>query len=135
MIGFVTSSISTKSCLSATSPLHGGGVLDAAGPGPTHTDPTDMTMVTMGMVTGHPAMVTDTTYPFGSHYGSYYSGTNYENDDELRPWDMRSTVLKIDCANARLISRMQHTWVSPNTSGKESKLVTAANGYHPGETR
>src|SRR5438132_1089872 len=42
MIGFAASSISTKSSLSATSPLHGGGVLGGAGTGATHTVPTDI---------------------------------------------------------------------------------------------
>src|SRR6266487_4501789 len=66
MIGFVASSISTKSFLSATSAFHGGGVLGGTGTGATtHTDPTDilsirirpctpatdMTIVTMAMVT------------------------------------------------------------------------------------
>src|SRR2546429_2598933 len=70
MIGFVASSISTKSSLSATSPLHGGGVLGGAGTGATHTDPTDIPirpttpatdtgMITMAMVMGRPAMITD----------------------------------------------------------------------------
>src|ERR1700745_4109489 len=73
-IGFVASSISTKSSLSATSPLHGGGVLGGAGTGATtHTDPTDILiipihpsipatdtgMVTIAMVMSRPAMVTD----------------------------------------------------------------------------
>jgi uncharacterized protein (TIGR02246 family) len=89
-IDFVVSSISTKSSLSATSPLHGGGVLGGAGTGATHTDPTDTPirpttpatdtgMVTMAM--GRPAMVTDMSTRV-SYYGSYYSGTNYGNDDE-----------------------------------------------------
>src|SRR5881396_691216 len=80
MIGFVASSISTKSFLSATSAFHGGGVLGGTGTGATtHTNPTDilsipirpsipatdMTMVTMAIVTGHPAMVTDMTTHLG----------------------------------------------------------------------
>src|SRR5437667_9644058 len=71
-IDFVASNISTKSSLSATSPLHGGGVLGGVGTGDTtHTNPTDilsipirlsipatdMSMITMAM--GHPVMVTD----------------------------------------------------------------------------
>src|SRR6266487_569965 len=78
IIGFVASSISTKSFLSATSAFHGGVVLGVTG-ATTHTDPTDilsirirpstpatdMTMVTMAMVTGHPAMVTDMTTHWG----------------------------------------------------------------------
>ena len=70
MIGFAASSISTKSSLSATSPLHGGGVLGGAGTGATHTVPTDIPirpttpatdtgMITMAMVMGRPAMITD----------------------------------------------------------------------------
>ena len=70
LIGFVASSISTKSSLSATSPLHGGGVLGGPGTGPTHTDPmiipirpitpaTNPGMVTMAMVMGRQAMITD----------------------------------------------------------------------------
>src|SRR5205823_10070057 len=66
MIGFVASTVSIKSSLSATSAFHGGGVLGGAGTGATsHTDPTDiliilirpttpatdMGMVTMAMVT------------------------------------------------------------------------------------
>src|ERR1700746_747577 len=73
MIGFDASSISIKSSLLATSPLHGGGVLGGAGTGvTTHTDPTDILsipihpstpatdtgMVTMAMVISRPAMVT-----------------------------------------------------------------------------
>src|SRR5207253_832124 len=79
IISFVASSISTKSFLSATSLLHGGGVLGGAGTGATQTDPTnilsirippstpatDMSMVTMAMVMGHPAMVTDMTTLLG----------------------------------------------------------------------
>src|SRR5207244_2906108 len=43
IISFVASSISTKSFLSATSLLHGGGVLGGAGTGTTtHTNPTDI---------------------------------------------------------------------------------------------
>src|SRR5262249_17889115 len=46
MIGFVASSISTKSSLSAASPLHGGGVLCGAGTGATtHTDPTGILII------------------------------------------------------------------------------------------
>src|SRR5438552_18600027 len=74
IIGFVASTVSRKSSLSATSAFHGGGVHGGTGTGATtHTDPTDilsirirpstpatdMTMVTMAMVTGHPVMVTD----------------------------------------------------------------------------
>ena len=70
MIGFVASSISTKSSLSATSPLHGGGVLGGVGTGATHTAPTDIPIrqttpptdpgtITMAMVMARPAMVTD----------------------------------------------------------------------------
>src|SRR5207237_7048596 len=74
IIGFVASTVSRKSSLSATSAFHGGGVHGGTGTGATtHTDPTDilsiriphstpatdMTMVTMATVTGHPAMVTD----------------------------------------------------------------------------
>src|SRR5438132_10806386 len=74
MIGFVASTVSRKSSLSATSAFHGGGVLGGAGTGATtHTDPTDILiirirpctpatdtgMVTMVMVMGRPAMVTD----------------------------------------------------------------------------
>src|SRR5580704_12150181 len=72
MIGFVASSISTKSSLSATSPLHGGGLLGGAGTGATHTDPTDipnrrttpatdtgMVTMAMAMVMGRLAMITD----------------------------------------------------------------------------
>ena len=76
IIGFVASSISTKSSLSATSPLHGGGVLGGPGTGPTHTDPTHIPirpttpatpatpatetgMVTKAMVMVRPAMITD----------------------------------------------------------------------------
>ena len=95
MIGFVASSISTKSSLSATSPFHGGGVLGGAGTGvTTHTDPTnilnirirpstpvtDTGMITMAMVPSGYGY--GYGYPSGSYYGSYYSGTNYENDDE-----------------------------------------------------
>src|SRR5882724_1501393 len=80
MIGFVASSISTKSFLSATSLLHGGGVLGGAGTRATHTYPmdilsihhlppstpaTDISMVTMAMVMGHPAMVTSMTTLLG----------------------------------------------------------------------
>src|SRR5947208_3071422 len=78
IISFVASSISTKSFLSATSLLHGGGVLGGAGTGTTtHTNPTDilsirippstpatdMSMVTIAM--GHPAMVTNMTTLLG----------------------------------------------------------------------
>ena len=77
LIGFVASSISTKSSLSATSPRHGGGVLGGPGTGPTRTDlmhipihPTtpatqaiEASMVTvvivMAMVMDRPAMITD----------------------------------------------------------------------------
>src|SRR4029450_11471781 len=79
-IDFVALSISTKSSLSATSPLHGGGVPGGVGTGATtHTDPpdflsirippstpaTDMSMLTMAMVMGRPAMVTDMTTRMG----------------------------------------------------------------------
>src|SRR3989440_4483805 len=67
IIGFVASSISTKSFLSATSAFHGGGVLGGVGTGATtHTDPTDILIILIrpttpatdtGMVTM--AMVTD----------------------------------------------------------------------------
>jgi hypothetical protein len=83
MMDFIVSTISTKSSLSATSAFHGGGagvlggvgagVLGGAGTGVTHTDPTDILiipirrttpatdtgMVTMAMVMGRPAMMTD----------------------------------------------------------------------------
>jgi hypothetical protein len=68
MIGFVASSISTKSSLSAISPLHGGGVLGGARTGATHTNPTYIPihpitpatdMVTMALVMGRLAMITD----------------------------------------------------------------------------
>ncbi len=75
IIGFVASSISTRSSLSATSPLHGGGVLGGHGTGPTHTDPTHipirpttpttpatetgMVTMVMIMVMDRPAMITD----------------------------------------------------------------------------
>ena len=81
MIDFSGSTISTKSSLSATSAFHGGGagVLGGvgagapggAGTGVTHTDPmdiliipirpvtTDTGMVTMAMMMGRPAMITD----------------------------------------------------------------------------
>src|SRR2546428_11799668 len=80
MIGFVASTVSRKSSLSATSAFHGGGVHGGTGTGATtHTDPTDilsirippstpatdMSMVTMAMVMGHPAMVTDMTTLLG----------------------------------------------------------------------
>src|SRR5438132_8655634 len=80
IIGFVASTVSRKSSLSATSAFHGGGVHGGTGTGATtHTDPTDilsiriphstpatdMTMVTMATVTGHPAMVTDMTTHLG----------------------------------------------------------------------
>src|SRR5438132_13593904 len=80
IFGFVASSISTKSFLSATSAFHGGGVLGGPGTGATtHTDPTDilnirirpstpatdMSMETMPMVMGRPAMVTNITTPMG----------------------------------------------------------------------
>src|SRR5947208_14323264 len=80
IIGFVASTVSRKSSLSATSAFHGGGVHGGTGTGATtHTDPTDilsiriphstpatdMTMVTMATVTGHPAMVTDMTTHMG----------------------------------------------------------------------
>ena len=70
LIGFVASSISTKSSLSAISPLPGGGVRGGAKTGATHTDPTyipirpitpatNSGMVTMTMVMGRPAMIMD----------------------------------------------------------------------------
>ena len=87
MINFIASTISTKSSLSATSAFHGGGVgvgagvlggggagvLGGAGTGVTHPDPTDILiipippttpatdtgMVTMAMMMGRPAMITD----------------------------------------------------------------------------
>ena len=73
MIGFVASTISTKSSLSAPSAYHRGGigfgVLGGAGTGATHTDPTtpatDTGMVTMAMVTGRPAMITDMAIRLG----------------------------------------------------------------------
>src|SRR5437867_8324578 len=80
MIGFVASTVSRKSSLSATSAFHGGGVPGGAGTGATtHTDPTDiliipirpstpatdMSMVTMAMVMSRPAMVTDMTTRMG----------------------------------------------------------------------
>src|SRR5438132_5733443 len=72
IIGFVASTVSRKSFLSATSAFHGGGVHGGTGTGAiTHTEPTgilsirippstpatDMSMVTMAMVMGRPAMV------------------------------------------------------------------------------
>src|SRR5262249_44319426 len=43
MIGFVASTVSIKSSLSATSAFHGGGVLGGVGTaGTTHTDPTNI---------------------------------------------------------------------------------------------
>src|SRR5437867_7386709 len=78
MIGFVASTVSRKSSLSATSAFHGGGVPGGAGTGATtHTDPTDiliipirpstpatdMSMVAMAMV--RPAMVTNITIHLG----------------------------------------------------------------------
>ena len=90
MIGFVASTISIKSSLSAISAFHGGGGLRGAGTGATtHTDPTNILSILIrpttpatdtGMVTM--AMAMATVYPSGAYYGSYYSGTNYENDDE-----------------------------------------------------
>ena len=77
MINFIASTISIKPSLSATSAFHGGGggagLLGGAGTGVTHTDPTDILiipirrttpatdtgMVTMAMVMGRPAMMTD----------------------------------------------------------------------------
>src|SRR5215831_9629008 len=83
MINFIASTISTKSSLSATSAFHGGGVgvlggdgagvLCGARTGVTHTDPTDILiipirpttpatdtgMLTMAMMMGRPAMITD----------------------------------------------------------------------------
>src|SRR5436190_15138232 len=74
MIGFVASTVSRKSSLSATSAFHGGGVPGGTGTGATiHTDPTDILiilirpstpatdsgMVAMAMVMSHPAMVTN----------------------------------------------------------------------------
>ena len=59
IIGFVASSISTKSSLSATSPLHGGGVLGGPGTGPTHTDPTHIPI--------HPSDYSG----YGNGYGNY----------------------------------------------------------------
>jgi len=75
MMDFSASTISTKSSLSATSAFHGGGagVLGGAGTGATHTDLTDILiipirpttpatdtgMVTMAMMMGRPAMITD----------------------------------------------------------------------------
>jgi uncharacterized protein (TIGR02246 family) len=96
-IGFVASSISTKSSLSATSPLHGGGIFGGAGTGvTTHTDPTDILSIRIRPSTPGYGYEYDNYgygygasgygyrygYLFGSYYGSYYSGTNYENDDE-----------------------------------------------------
>jgi hypothetical protein len=49
---------------------------------PSSTPATDMSMVTMAMVMGRPAMVTNIATHMGVTTGSYYSGTNYENDDE-----------------------------------------------------
>src|SRR5438552_16879019 len=80
IIGFVASTVSRKSSLSATSAFHGGGVHGGTGTGATtHTDLTDilnirirpstpateMSMETMPMVMGRPAMVTNITSPMG----------------------------------------------------------------------
>src|SRR5947208_13870303 len=80
IIGFVASTVSRKSSLSATSAFHGGGVHGGTGTGATtHTDPTDilnirirpstpatdMGMETMPMVMGRPAMVTNMPTPMG----------------------------------------------------------------------
>src|SRR5882724_10296852 len=64
MIGFVASTDSRKSSLSATTAFHGGWVLGGAGTGATHTDPIRPTTpatdtVTMAMVMGRPAIITD----------------------------------------------------------------------------
>src|SRR5262249_8502709 len=68
MIDFVTSTISTKSSLSPTWAYHGGGIGvgvlgGGAGTGATHTDlttsATETGIVTMGLVMGRPAMITD----------------------------------------------------------------------------
>src|SRR6266700_2298380 len=57
IIGFVASSISTKSFLSASSAFHGGGVLGGAGTGATiHTDPTDILSIP---IRPRPATITD----------------------------------------------------------------------------
>ena len=90
MIGFVASTISIKSSLLATSAFHGGGVLGGVGTrATTHTHPTNILNILIrpttpatdtGMVTM--AMAMAMVYPSVMYYGSYYSGTNYENDDE-----------------------------------------------------
>ena len=64
IIGFVASSISTRSSLSATSLLHGGGVLGGHGTGPTHTDPTHIPI--------HPI------YSSYSGYGNVYGNYSYD---------------------------------------------------------
>ena len=91
MIGFVASSISTKSSLSATSPLHGGGVLGGVGTGATHTAPTDIYSYpsdysayaywysNYGYGYGSSGYGYGYVYPSLNYYGSV---TNYENDDE-----------------------------------------------------
>src|SRR5437773_3318271 len=73
MVGFVASTVSRKSSLSATSAFHGGGVPGGTGTGATtHTDPdiliipirpsipaTDMSTVAMATAMVRPAMVTN----------------------------------------------------------------------------
>ena len=90
MIGFVASTVSIKSSLSATSAFHGGGVLGGAGTRTTtHTDPTNILSILIRPTT--PAtdtgMVTMVIYGYGYppllYYGGYYSATNYENDESV----------------------------------------------------
>ena len=92
MIDFVASSISTKSSLSATSPLHGGGVLGGWNWGYPYGSygysyPSDYSGYGYGYGNygyGYGSFGYDYGYgyPSASYYGSYYSGTNYGTDDE-----------------------------------------------------
>ena len=88
MIGFVASTISIKSSLSAISAFHGGGGLRGAGTGATtHTDRTHILSIlirptTPATDTGMVTMAIGYGYPSGTYYASYYSATNFENDDE-----------------------------------------------------
>src|SRR5437867_9436880 len=82
MIGFVASTVSRKSSLSATSAFHGG-VPGGAGTGATtHMDPTDILIIpirpstpatdmsTVAMVMGRPAMVTNIATHMGVTTGA-----------------------------------------------------------------
>jgi hypothetical protein len=90
MIGFVASTVSIKSSLSATSAVDGGGV-----PGWVRTGgyypygPYEYSEYSYlsyypgyGYGYGNYGHGYAYAYPSVSYYGSYYSGINYENDDQ-----------------------------------------------------